>query len=213
MRLWAHAQSGSGERIESEAFEWRLDGETAGVGRELWIIAPKPGTHEVTVVVTDGRITSVGTAMPADLPADARRLDLPGLTLLPGLIDMHVHLASTPYVSGWNELDYADDFGTILQVGHARANLMAGFTTVRNLGGPDFADVAAVARSIAAHAPERIVWGSNWPHNLARAQADYPDDAALADTVLGWLPNEAARHLALVDNPEELFGIKPSGDR
>ena len=94
------------------------------------------------VVVTDGRITSVGTAAPADLPADARRLDLPGLTLLPGLIDMHVHLASTPYVSGWNELDYADDFGTILQVGHARANLMAGFTTVRNLGGPDFADVA-----------------------------------------------------------------------
>nr|MBP8073063.1 amidohydrolase family protein [Brevundimonas sp.] len=94
------------------------------------------------VVVTDGRITSVGTAAPADLPADVRRLDLPGLTLLPGLIDMHVHLASTPYVSGWNELDYADDFGTILQVGHARANLMAGFTTVRNLGGPDFADVA-----------------------------------------------------------------------
>ena len=56
MRLWAHAQSGSGERIESEAFEWRLDGETVGRGRELWIIAPKPGPHEATVVVTDGRI-------------------------------------------------------------------------------------------------------------------------------------------------------------
>ena len=94
------------------------------------------------VVVTDGRITSVGIAVPADLPADTRRLDLPGLTLLPGLIDMHVHLAFTPYVSGWNELDYADDFGAVLQVGHARANLMAGFTTVRNLGGPAFADVA-----------------------------------------------------------------------
>jgi imidazolonepropionase-like amidohydrolase len=94
------------------------------------------------IVITDGRITAVGTAVPADLSADARRLDLPGLTLLPGLIDMHVHLASTPYISGWNELDYADDFGAILQVGHARANLMAGFTTVRNLGGPDFADVA-----------------------------------------------------------------------
>ncbi len=95
------------------------------------------------VVVTDGRITSVGTAAPADLPADARRLDLPGLTLLPGLIDMHVHLADTPYISGWNALDYADPFGAVLQVGHARATLMAGFTTVRNLGGsPDFADVA-----------------------------------------------------------------------
>ncbi len=94
------------------------------------------------VVVTDGRITAVGAAVPAGLPADARRLDLPGLTLLPGLIDMHVHLAGTPSVSGWNVLDYADDFGAILQVPHARANLMAGFTTVRNLGGPDYADVA-----------------------------------------------------------------------
>ncbi|MGL4197648.1 MAG: amidohydrolase family protein [Allorhizobium sp.] len=80
-------------------------------------------------------------------------------------------------------------------------------------GGPDFEDVAVVARSIATHAPERIVWGSNWPHNLARTQADYPDDAALVDTVLSWLPDEAARHRALVDNPQELFGIAPSGDR
>jgi imidazolonepropionase-like amidohydrolase len=94
------------------------------------------------IVITDGRITGVGTAVPVDLPTDARRLDLPGLTLLPGLIDMHVHLAGTPYVSGWNALDYADDFGAILQAPNARATLMAGFTTVRNLGGPDYADVA-----------------------------------------------------------------------
>ena len=80
-------------------------------------------------------------------------------------------------------------------------------------GGPDFADVAAVARAIAAHAPERIVWGTNWPHNMARAQADYPDDAALADTVLGWLPDEKARRLALVANPEELFAIAPAAGR
>lgn len=80
-------------------------------------------------------------------------------------------------------------------------------------GGPEFADVAAVARAIAAHAPERIVWGTNWPHNMARAQADYPDDAALADTVLGWLPDEKARRLALVDNPEELFAIAPAAGR
>jgi D-galactarolactone isomerase len=74
-------------------------------------------------------------------------------------------------------------------------------------GGPDYEDVAAVARDIAAYAPERIVWGTNWPHNLAREQADYPDDVALTDTVLGWLPNENALKLALVNNPEELFGL------
>ncbi len=89
----------------------------------------------------------------------------------------------------------------------------AGVYESSKTGGPDFADVAAVARAIAAHAPERIVWGSNWPHNMARSQADYPDDAALADTVLGWLPDEKARRLALVDNPEELFAIAPAAGR
>jgi imidazolonepropionase-like amidohydrolase len=94
------------------------------------------------IVITDGRIRFVGERQPQDLPSETRRLDLPGLTLLPGLVDMHVHLASTPYVAGHAELDYADGFGALLQVPHARATLEAGFTTVRNLGGPPFADVA-----------------------------------------------------------------------
>lgn len=105
------------------------------------------------VVVTDGRIVSVGTVVPANLPTDAERLDLPGLTLLPGLIDMHVHLANTPYVSGRSELDYADAFGPILQVPHARLTLDAGFTTVRNLGGPHFADVALMQAIDAGFVP------------------------------------------------------------
>jgi D-galactarolactone isomerase len=65
-----------------------------------------------------------------------------------------------------------------------------------------------VARGIADHAPERIVWGTNWPHNLARTQAQYPDDAALTDTVLGWFRDGDARKLALIDNPEALYGFR-----
>ena len=65
---------------------------------------------------------------------------------------------------------------------------------------------------VAAHAPDRIVWGTNWPHNLAREQSDYPDDRALTDTVLGWLPDEAALQLALVENPEELYGLPAQGE-
>lgn len=80
-------------------------------------------------------------------------------------------------------------------------------------GAPDFTDVADVSKAIAAHAPERIVWGSNWPHNLARQQADYPDDAALADTILGWFADDRARHRALVENPEQLFGLTPWGTK
>ncbi len=73
-------------------------------------------------------------------------------------------------------------------------------------GAPDYDDVGAVARVIAAYAPERIVWGTNWPHNGVGAADRYPDDAALLDLVLGWLPSDAARHRALIDNPMELSG-------
>lgn len=76
-------------------------------------------------------------------------------------------------------------------------------------GAPHYEDAAAIAREMAAFAPERIVWGTNWPHNLAKTTADYPDDAALTDTVLSWFPDEAARHKALVDNPTALFGFPP----
>lgn len=84
----------------------------------------------------------------------------------------------------------------------------AGVYESSKTGGPDYTDVATVARDIALYAPERIVWGTNWPHNLAREQADYPDDAALTNTVLGWLPDEKARHLALIENPQALFGLQ-----
>lgn len=70
-------------------------------------------------------------------------------------------------------------------------------------------DVAAFSRRLARHAPERIVWGTNWPHNSIRETTLYPDDARLADLVLGWLPDEKARQLALVENPEALFKLPP----
>ncbi len=95
------------------------------------------------VVVTDGRIVSVGTGeAPADLPEDAERLDLAGMTILPGLIDMHVHLTSSPLIGGYRRLEYTDSFWVTLGVPHAAATLDAGFTTVRNVGAPDNADVA-----------------------------------------------------------------------
>jgi D-galactarolactone isomerase len=76
-------------------------------------------------------------------------------------------------------------------------------------GGPDFEDIAAVARVIGVYAPERIIWGTNWPHNNAKTTQEYPNDADLLDTVLSWLPSQEARTKALVTNPEELFGFAP----
>ncbi|MEM8696741.1 MAG: amidohydrolase family protein [Pseudomonadota bacterium] len=95
------------------------------------------------VVVTDGRITSVSSgAVPDNLPEDAERLDLPGMTILPGLIDMHVHLTTSPEIGGYRRLQYTDSFWITLGVPNARAMLESGFTTVRNVGAQDYADVA-----------------------------------------------------------------------
>ncbi|WP_136634831.1 amidohydrolase family protein [Pseudooceanicola onchidii] len=83
---------------------------------------------------------------------------------------------------------------------------LAGCYESSRTGGPEYADIAAVTRAVAAHAPNRLIWGTNWPHNLARTTADYPDDGLLTDTVLGWL-DEDTRRLALCDTPERLFGF------
>jgi imidazolonepropionase-like amidohydrolase len=100
--------------------------------------------EEPVIVITDGRIASVvgrGGARPV-IPAGAKRIDLPGMTLLPGLIDMHVHLASTPVIGGRRRLDYTDSFWATLGVPNAKSMLDAGFTTVRNLGAGEYADIA-----------------------------------------------------------------------
>lgn len=92
------------------------------------------------LVVQGGRITSVGRAGDA-VPADARRVDLPGMTLLPGLIDMHVHLDSDPNYGGYTGLQFGDRFWSMLSVPNAEKTLMAGFTTVRNVGADAWNDV------------------------------------------------------------------------
>jgi imidazolonepropionase-like amidohydrolase len=91
------------------------------------------------VVITDGRIVSVSGG--AGIPADAKRVDLPGMTLVPGLIDMHVHLDSAPIYGGYNSLVFTDSFWTVVGAANARAMLEAGFTTVRNVGSAGYSDV------------------------------------------------------------------------
>ena len=95
------------------------------------------------LVVTGGRITAIGTngQLPA-APANADRIDLGTATILPGLIDMHVHLAGSARIRGYRSLEYTDAFWPTLGVVNAGEMLRAGFTTVRNLGASDYADVA-----------------------------------------------------------------------
>jgi len=94
------------------------------------------------VIVKDGRIDSVSPARSADIPKGIEVIDLQGHTLLPGLIDMHVHLTSGGGYHGYERLKLTDERRAILGVVHAKQTLMAGFTTVRNVGAGSFGDVA-----------------------------------------------------------------------
>lgn len=98
--------------------------------------------EQPVIIATDGRIVSVGRQGSVTFPEKAKRIDLAGKTILPGLIDMHVHLEANPKYGGYTNLQFTDMFWTVQGVGNARAMLDAGFTTVRNLGTFDYADVA-----------------------------------------------------------------------
>ena len=91
--------------------------------------------------VRDGRIVSLVDRRTTSLPANGKLVDLGNRTLLPGLIDMHVHLDSLAEVGGYNSLQYTDSFWSMVAVKNARDMLNAGFTTVRNVGSDERNDI------------------------------------------------------------------------
>jgi predicted TIM-barrel fold metal-dependent hydrolase len=74
-------------------------------------------------------------------------------------------------------------------------------------GPPAYADTSKVAQAYAKLAPERLVWGSDWPHPTEKTK---PDDAVLFDLLAEWVPSEAARQRILRDNPATLYDFPKS---
>ena len=72
------------------------------------------------------------------------------------------------------------------------------------IGPPSYADIGVLARAYVAAAPERLVWGSDWPHPTEKVK---PDDAILLDLLGAWVRDEASRSRILVKNPEILYGF------
>lgn len=103
------------------------------------------------VVVTDNKITAVGVAGSVRVPSGAKTIDLGNVTLLPGFIDAHTHLIGRVLGDPEGETaavrDY-DSFGAMLGVLHARDTLMAGFTSVRNVGASGRFDDMALRKAI-----------------------------------------------------------------
>ena len=93
------------------------------------------------LVIEDGKIISSGPAAEGKIPADATRVELPNATILPGLIDAHTHLTMEPKF-GYDRLSLSVPREALIGAKNARLTLLAGFTTVRNVGARDFSDVA-----------------------------------------------------------------------
>lgn len=97
-----------------------------------------------------------------------------------------------------------DEILRLLDKGNAWFKVCGAYETSLT-GGPDFADVAPLAKRVIEHAPERILWGSNWPH-VGVQRSQYPSDAEQLDVLLDWA-DEPTRQKILVDNPTALYGF------
>lgn len=105
-------------------------------------------------------------------------------------------------------------FGTIarlVEAGRAWVKLSGAYLNTDE-GPPDYPDASRTARAFVALAPDRLVWGSDWPH---LTEADKPADASLLDLLSDWVGDVAVQNRILVENPARLYGFEDarSGDR
>jgi predicted TIM-barrel fold metal-dependent hydrolase len=77
-------------------------------------------------------------------------------------------------------------------------------------GPPDYADMVPVVQAIIEARPDRVIWGSNWPH--AGIHVPMPDDGDLLDFLLAVVPDDKTRKLILADNPADLYGWTAGSD-
>jgi D-galactarolactone isomerase len=111
------------------------------------------------------------------------------------------HLAHIPEPAGTAHPAFAV-VRDLLQNGRTWTTISGEYLDTK-VGPPGYSDIGKVAQGFVQAAPERIVWGSDWPHPTAKGAK--PDDAVLLDLLLAWVPDEAQRRRILVDNAAELY--------
>jgi len=177
------------------------------------------GIRGIRFSLTSGRPGAASTATPEAIEALSKRVDALGwhvqlnataeqivasqdllnLMVSPIVLD---HMGHIPQPAGLDHPAVAI-IRRLIDKGRTWVKLSVTYDSSKD-GPPGYADVGRVAQAYVKAAPERLVWGSNWPHP---SEPDKPDDAVLFGLMAQWAPEEATRNRILVQNPEALYGF------
>lgn len=116
------------------------------------------------------------------------------------------HLGHTTIEEGVRHPSHAMILG-MLDSGRAWVKVSGAYMNT-HVGPPTYADATRLAQALVSAAPERCVWGSDWPHPSPKT---HPDDALLFDLLSEWAPDAALRSRILVHNPQVLYGFPEEG--
>jgi len=150
------------------------------------------------------RIAPMGWHVQFNMSADMTLAAKDVLNRLPCQI-VFDHLAHMPQPAGISHGAFAVVVD-LLQKGKAWVKLSGAYQNTK-VGPPTYADTIPLAQAYVKAAPERLVWGSDWPHPSEQGKPPLPDDALLFDLLAQWAPDEAVRNRILVDNPAKLYGF------
>jgi predicted TIM-barrel fold metal-dependent hydrolase len=153
------------------------------------------------------RINELGWHIQINATAEKIMEVMPILETLPCPI-VFDHLAHIPEPAGINDPLFGKVRG-LIDKGKTWVKLSGAYADTK-VGSPSYADSTAVAQAYVKAAPERLVWGSDWPHPSERDPKPKPDDAVLIDLMLVWAPDEAVRNHIFVDNAAKLYDF-PKG--
>jgi predicted TIM-barrel fold metal-dependent hydrolase len=118
------------------------------------------------------------------------------------------HLAHPPLADGINHSSHKI-VRELIDKGRTWVKLSGAYSNSK-VGPPSYPEATKVAQAFVKAAPERLVWGSDWPHP-GLPDSNKPDDALLFDLLTEWAPKEATRHRILVQNPATLYGFGKRG--
>jgi D-galactarolactone isomerase len=176
----------------------RLDG--LGVRGIRFNLAQAGATTPEMIDPLAKRIAPLGWHVQINAPADKILEVMPILERIPAPV-VFDHMAHLPEPNATSHPVFAR-VTSLLEKGRGWVKLSGAYGESK-VGPPTYADSTVVARAYVAAAPERCVWGSDWPHPTE--QNLKPDDAVLFDLLMEWAPDPATRHRILVENPEQLY--------